>query len=51
MPNVVTAWRQINGMMLRPFQQEVDLETVVLVFALVLTASGAWHYVLERLEL
>lgn len=42
---------QINTLLLRPFRQEVDLETVSLLIVLVLVASGMWHLVLERVEL
>jgi uncharacterized membrane protein len=43
--------KQLNGMVLRPFKQPVDLETVLLLLALLLIAAGGWHMVLERIEL
>ena len=42
---------QLNGMVQRPFRQSVDLVTVALLLALLMTAAGAWHLVLERIEL
>jgi hypothetical protein len=42
---------QVNRVLLRPFQQEVDLLTVALVLALLLVVSGLWHITLERIEL
>jgi hypothetical protein len=42
---------QINAMVLRPFRQRADLPTVALLLVLLLAAAGAWHLVLERVEL
>jgi len=42
---------QVNAMMLRPFRQRVDLESVVLLLVLLLVITGGWHLVLERVEL
>lgn len=42
---------QVNGMLLRPFREPVDLETAVLLLVLLGLAAGAWHLVLERVEL
>lgn len=41
----------VNTLLTRPFRQEVDIETVVLTLALVLFAAGAWHLVLETVEI
>jgi hypothetical protein len=43
--------KQLNAMVLRPFRTSVDLETVALLLALLMVAAGAWHLVLERIEL
>jgi hypothetical protein len=42
---------QLNAMVLRPFRQTVDLETVVLLLALLMVAAGTWQLILERIEL
>jgi len=42
---------QVNAMLLRPFRQRVDIETLVLLLALLLVATGSWHLILERVEL
>lgn len=42
---------QVQQMALRPFRQQVDIEMTVLLLALLLVAAGAWHMVLERVEL
>jgi len=42
---------QVNSMLIRPFRQQVDIETLALVLALLLVAAGMWHMVLERVEL
>lgn len=41
----------VNDLLTRPFREEVDLETVFLTLALALFAAGAWHLVLEKVEL
>ncbi len=41
---------QLNSVLLRPFQQRVDLLNVALVFALLLVVSGMWHIVLNHVE-
>jgi hypothetical protein len=51
MQSPIATASQINQMMLRPFRVEVDLETVALALALVLVATGGWHFILERVEL
>lgn len=42
---------QVDAMLKRPFRQMVDLELVFLLLAFLLVAAGAWHMVVERLEL
>ncbi len=41
----------VNGMLLRPFRQRVDLTTVTLLMVLLLVIAGQWHLVLERVEI
>lgn len=41
----------VNRAMLRPFREPVDATTVALLMVLLLAAAGAWHIVLERVEL
>lgn len=38
-------------MLLRPFRTKIDVETAALLLVLLLAAAGAWHLVLERVEL
>jgi uncharacterized membrane protein len=42
---------QLNAMVLRPFRVQVDVGLVVLLLALLFVAAGAWHQVLDRVEL
>jgi hypothetical protein len=51
MANVAATIGQINKMLWRPFRQRVDMETAVLLLALLLVLCGGWHLVLERVEL
>lgn len=51
MTSPFSAVGQVNAVLLRPFQQQVDLLTVALVLALLLVVSGLWHITLERIEL
>lgn len=51
MASPVAAVGQICATVRRPFREQIDLETVVLLLALLLVAAGAWHMVLERVEL
>jgi hypothetical protein len=48
---VWSAIGQVNAMLLRPFRQQVDVETTALLLVLLLCAAGAWHLVLERVEI
>lgn len=41
----------VAGTLARPFRQSVDMETTALLLVLLLCAAGAWHLVLERVEL
>jgi hypothetical protein len=41
----------VNDAVLRPFRQRVDLETITLLLIIALTVAGAWHIVLETVEL
>jgi uncharacterized membrane protein len=47
LPTVV----QLNAMVLRPFRVRVDIGLIVLLLALLSVAAGAWHLVLDRVEL
>jgi hypothetical protein len=42
---------QLNRMVLKPFGEQVDVQTVALLLVLVLALAGAWHLTLERIEL
>jgi hypothetical protein len=43
--------QRVNGILLRPFRQRVNLLDAALLLALLLAIAGMWHLVLERLEL
>lgn len=51
MGNIAATVGQVNAMLWRPFRTRVDLETAVLLLALLLVVTGGWHLVLERVEL
>lgn len=42
---------RINAMLLRPFRQQVDITTAVLLFVLLLTIAGQWHLILAKVEM
>jgi hypothetical protein len=39
-----------NAILLRPFRQRVDVETVALALVFALFAAGAWHITLSTLR-
>jgi hypothetical protein len=42
---------QVNGMVLRPFRQRVDIWNVVLLLIILLAIAGQWHLVLQRIDM
>lgn len=50
MGSVTGTVASINALLLRPFQQQVDIVTVALLLVLLLALAGQWHIVIERVE-
>lgn len=51
MQGLVATVTRVNGILLRPFRQRVNLLDAALLLVLLLAVAGMWHLVLERLEL
>lgn len=41
---------QVNAVFLRPFTQQVDIVNLLLLFVLLLVASGLWHITLTDMR-
>jgi hypothetical protein len=47
---VIASIAAINAILIRPFRQRVDLETVSVAFVLLLAVAGGWSIVLDEVR-